>query len=139
MNAIANLWSARSVAVIGATERVGAMGRLPIQYLQRHGYSGEIFPVNPKGGTILGLPVYTSISEIKKPIDLALIMVPAQSVRDAVTECAAHGVPIVTVMASGFAESDDAGARAQAELVAIAKKAGMRLVGPNCIGSVGGR
>ena len=139
MNAIANLWSARSVAVIGATERVGAMGRLPIQYLQQHGYSGEIFPVNPKGGTILGLPVYTSISEIKKPIDLALIMVPATSVRDAVTECAAHGVPIVTVMASGFAESDEAGERAQAELVAIAKKSGMRLVGPNCIGSVGGR
>ena len=139
MNPIANLWSAQSIAVIGATERVGAMGRLPIQYLQKYGYRGEIFPVNPKGGTILGLSVFTSIAEIKKPIDLALIMVPAQSVREAVMECAQSGVPIVTVMASGFAEADETGARAQAELVDIAKKSGMRLVGPNCIGSVGGK
>jgi len=138
MNKLANLWSAKSVAIIGATERVGAMGRLPIEYLLRHGYQGQIFPVNPKGGTILGITAFTSISEIKKPIDLALIMVPLNSVEAAVSDCASAGVPVVTVMASGFAEADEAGALAQEKLVAIAKNSGMRLVGPNCIGSVGG-
>ena len=138
MNKLANLWSAKSVAIIGATERVGAMGRLPIEYLLKHGYQGEIFPVNPKGGTILGITAFTSISEIKKPIDLALIMVPSNSVEAAVSDCASAGIPVVTVMASGFAEADEAGAIAQDRLVSIAKKSGMRLVGPNCIGSVGG-
>ena len=138
MNKLANLWSAKSVAVIGATERVGAMGRLPIEYLLKHGYQGEIFPVNPKGGVILGIAAFTSISEIKKPIDLALIMVPSNSVEAAVNDCANAGVPVVTVMASGFAEADAEGAIAQEKLVAIARKVGMRLVGPNCIGSVGG-
>ncbi|MBU6242803.1 MAG: acetate--CoA ligase family protein [Acidobacteria bacterium] len=138
MNKLANLWSAKSVAVIGATERVGAMGRLPIEYLLKHGYSGEIFPVNPKGGTILGIAAFTSISEIGKPIDLALIMVPSTLVEAAVIDSAKAGIPVVTVMASGFAEADGEGAIAQDRLVAIAKKSGMRLVGPNCIGSVGG-
>ena len=138
MNKLANLWSAKSVAVIGATERVGAMGRLPIEYLLKHGYQGEIFPVNPKGGVILGIAAFTSISEIKKPIDLALIMVPSNSVEAAVNDCANAGVPVVTVMASGFAEADAEGAIAQEKLVAIARKVGMRLVGPNCIGSAGG-
>ena len=138
MNKLANLWSAKSVAIIGATERVGAMGRLPIEYLLKHGYQGEIFPVNPKGGTILGINAFASISEINMPIDLALIMVPLNAVEAAVSDCASAGVPVVTVMASGFAEADEAGALAQDRLVSIAKKSGMRLVGPNCIGSVGG-
>lgn len=138
MNKLANLWSAKSVAIIGATERVGAMGRLPIEYLLKHGYQGEIFPVNPKGGTILGITAFASIFEINKPIDLALIMVPFNAVEAAVSDCASAGVPVVTVMASGFAEADAAGSIAQDRLVSIAKKSGMRLIGPNCIGSVGG-
>ncbi|MTA24244.1 MAG: acetyl-CoA synthetase, partial [Actinobacteria bacterium] len=113
MNKLANLWSAKSVAIIGATERVGAMGRLPIEYLLKHGYQGEIFPVNPKGGTILGINAFASISEINMPIDLALIMVPLNAVEAAVSDCASAGVPVVTVMASGFAEADEAGAIAQ--------------------------
>ena len=57
-NPITALWSARSVAVIGATERLGAMGRLPLEYLQRYGYEGEVFPINPKGESILGFKTY---------------------------------------------------------------------------------
>ncbi len=132
------LWAARSIAVIGATERPRAMGRLPIDYLLRYGFDGFIAPVNPKGGTILGIPAYPSIAAVGRPIDLALVMVPASAVADAVRECAAAGVRTCIVMSSGFAETGPEGERAQGELVAIAQSSGMRMVGPNCIGSVGG-
>lgn len=133
------LWSASTIAVIGATERVGAMGRLPVEYLQKYGYSGRVIPVNPKGGTILGLPVLSSISEASgDPIDLALVMVPAAAVEDAVRQCAEAGVGVCVVMSSGFGEVDDAGRERQDALVRIARASQMRLVGPNCIGSVGG-
>ena len=138
MSELSALWNANSVAIIGATERAGAMGRAPLEYLKRYGFSGKIFPVNPKGGTILDLPAYTNITDIKEKIELALVMVPAASVKEAVHDCAQAGVKVVIVMSSGFAEADEAGAIAQEELVAIARKAGMRLVGPNCIGAIGG-
>ena len=138
MTSLAPLWSAESIAIIGATERAGAMGRLPLDYLQRFGYQGKIFPVNPKGGTILGLDAYASINEVPQKVQLALIMVPATSVAQAVSDCAKAGVGVAVVMSSGFAEADAKGALAQIELVKIAKAGGMRLVGPNCIGSVGG-
>ena len=114
------------------------MGRLPLEYLQKYGFAGEIFPVNPKGGNILGLKAFENVKEIGKNIELALIMVPANFVKEAVQDCADAGVGVAIVMSSGFAEADEAGAVAQNELLAIAKKSGMRLVGPNCIGSAGG-
>ena len=138
MSQLSALWKADSVAVIGATERAGAMGRAPIEYLKRFGYSGKIYPVNPKGGTILDLHVFANINDIQDSVELALVMVPAALVKDAVKDCAKAGVKVVIVMSSGFAEADEAGAIAQEELVKIARDSGMRLVGPNCIGAVGG-
>ena len=139
---LAALWSASSIAVVGATERIGAMGRLPLEYLLKYGYVGRIVPVNPKGGTIMGITAFTGIQqaveELGTPIDLALIMVPADAVQQAVTDCAEAGVGVCVVMSSGFGEVDADGKRRQDELVAIARRGGMRLVGPNCIGSVGG-
>ena len=114
------------------------MGRLPLEYLQKYGFAGEIFPVNPKGGEILGLKTFENVKDIGKNIELALIMVPANFVKEAVQDCADAKVGVAIVMSSGFAEADEAGAIAQDELLAIAKKSGMRLVGPNCIGSAGG-
>ena len=138
MSNLSALWSAGSIAVIGATERAGAMGRLPIEYLQRFGYRGFIAPVNPKGGSILGLPAFSTLAEVNRKIDLALILVPADSVEASVIECAEAGVKTCIVMSSGFAEVGLEGALAQAKLVAISQASGMRLVGPNCIGAVGG-
>ena len=138
MNNLSLLWNAQSIAIIGATERENAMGRAPIEYLQRYGYAGKVYPINPKGSTILGLPAFTTITEVKSTIDLALILLPAELVEEALTQCGVAGVKVVVVMSSGFAESDADGVLAQARLVEIAKHSGMRLVGPNCIGSVGG-
>lgn len=138
MTQLSALWSAKSIAVIGATERVGAMGRAPIEYLQRYGYKGEIFPVNPKGGTILGLNAYASIKDVKSKVELALIMVPAALVEESLKQCGEAGVGVVIVMSSGFAEADTEGAAAQDRLLDIAHQYKMRMVGPNCIGAVGG-
>jgi len=87
-SSISALWSAKSVAIIGATERAGAMGRLPLEYLQKYRFAGEIFPVNPKGGEVLGLKAFENVKNIGKKIDLALIMVPANFVKEAVQDCA---------------------------------------------------
>jgi len=136
------LWRAQSIAVIGATERAGALGRLPIDYLLRYKYAGAVLPVNPKGGTVLGFTAYASIQEAAAahdgPIDLALIMVPAVSVPLAVDECAAAGVRTCIVMSSGFGEVDQEGKAVQDALVTRARESGMRMLGPNCIGAVGG-
>ena len=108
MNDLSLLWRATSIAVIGATERENAMGRAPIEYLQRFGFTGDIYPINPKSSTILGLPSYAKISDVQSEIDLALIMLPASSVEAALIECAGAGVKVVIVMSSGFGESDEA-------------------------------
>ena len=138
MNSLQALWAAGSIAVIGATERPGAMSRLPIEYLQKYGYQGFIAPVNPKGGQVLGLPVFSSMASIGRAVDLALVMVPAAAVLEAVTDCAQAGTSVCIVMSSGFAETGANGAAAQDELVRVSRAHGMRLVGPNCIGAVGG-
>jgi acyl-CoA synthetase (NDP forming) len=114
------------------------MGRLPLEYLIKLGFDGFIAPVNPKGGEIFGMEAFASMASVPQHIDLALIMVPAQLVKDAVRDCADAGVNVAIVMSSGFAEVDEKGAAAQQELVDIARTKGMRIVGPNCIGSVGG-
>lgn len=135
------LWAARSVAVVGATDRAGALGRLPVAYLQRFGYAGRILPVNPKADTVLGLPAYPTVAAARaatgEPVELALLMVAAARVPDAIDDCAAAGVPVAVVMSSGFAEAGDEGAALQDEAIHRARAGGVRLVGPNCIGTVG--
>jgi acetate---CoA ligase (ADP-forming) len=133
------LWDARAVAVVGASDRPGALGRLPVAHLLRYGYRGRILPVNPKGGTVCGLTAHASLTEAatEGPIDLALVMVPAASVADVVREAGSLGIGVCVVMSSGFAETGEDGRRRQDELVETARQAGVRLVGPNCIGSVG--
>jgi acetate---CoA ligase (ADP-forming) len=134
------LWAARSIAVIGATERVGALGRLPISYLQRYGFGGRILPVHPSAGSVLGLPAHVTVAAARDasgPVDLALVMVAASRVPAAIDDCAAAGVPVAVVMSSGFAEAGPEGVALQEEVVRRARAGGVRVVGPNCIGTVG--
>ncbi|WP_412541272.1 acetate--CoA ligase family protein [Longispora sp. K20-0274] len=130
MAGLSMLWSARSIAVVGASGREGSLGRLPVEYLKRYGYSGRILPINPTATEICGLPAYPSLAAAG-PVDLALIMVGADKAVAAVAECAAHGVPVAIVGASGFAE---AGAPELQEQL-LAARGGTRLLGPNCIGA----
>lgn len=137
---LAALWSARSVAVVGASDRPGSLGRLPVEFLQRYGYAGRILPVRPDGAPVAGLPSYASLRECRReqgPVDLAMVMVAAPRVLAAVQDCADAEVPVAVICTSGFAETGEEGAALQAEVVRAAHEGGVRLVGPNCIGSVG--
>jgi acetate---CoA ligase (ADP-forming) len=131
------LWSARSVAVIGASDRAGALGRLPIEFLQRYGYQGAILPVRPDGAAVLGLASFATVQDCPSPVDLAMILVSADRVAKAVDDCIEAGVPVAIICSSGFAETGEEGAALQDEIVAMARAGGIRLIGPNCIGTVG--
>lgn len=137
---LAALWSARSVAVVGASDRPGSLGRLPVEFLQRYGYAGRILPVRPDGAPVAGLPSHPSVRECRReqgPVDLAMVMVAAPRVLAAVQDCADAEVPVAVICTSGFAETGEEGAALQTEVVRAAHEGGVRLVGPNCIGSVG--
>jgi acetate---CoA ligase (ADP-forming) len=135
--ALSMLWSASSIAVVGASDRAGALGRLPVDFLQRYGYAGRVLPVRPDGAAVAGLPSYTSLRDCPPPVDLAMIMVAAERVPAAVEDCVAAGVPVAIVCTSGFAETGADGAATQESIVRVARAGGLRLLGPNCIGTVG--
>lgn len=128
---------ARRIAVIGASADPTKIGGRPVHLLLRQGYAGAIYPINPKGGEIQGLPAYTGLADTPEVPELALVAVPAAQAVAAVRDCAERGVAAVTVLSAGFAEAGEAGALWQAELRAIARRHGMRLLGPNCLGTVG--
>lgn len=131
------LWAARGVAVIGASDRPGSLGRLPIEFLLRYGYAGTIHPIRPDGRPVCGVASYASVSEVDGPVDLAMVMVAAARVPQAIVDCAAAGVPVAIICTSGFAETGPEGEALQRQVVDAAKNGGIRVVGPNCIGSVG--
>lgn len=134
------LWAARAVAVIGASDRPGALGALPVDFLTRYGYAGRVLPIRPDARPVAGHPAYASVvaaCAATGPVDLAMIMVGASNVLAAVEDCIAATVPVAIVCTSGFAETGADGAALQDEVVARARAGGLRIVGPNCIGSVG--
>jgi acetate---CoA ligase (ADP-forming) len=124
----------RSVAVIGASDNPHKVGGRPILYLQRYGYRGAIYPINPGRATVQGLPAFSRLEEVPEAPELAIVAVGGDEAVRAVHACAARGVKVAVVMASGFGETGDAGLRVQEEMVRTARRAGMRLVGPNCQG-----
>ncbi len=123
-----------AVAIVGASATPGKAGFELIRNIQANEYPGRLYPVNPKGGEILGLPVAGSVAALPGGIELALIVLPAEATPGAVRECAAKGIRHVVCMAGGFAEVDEAGTRIQEELAAIVRETGIRLMGPNISG-----
>ena len=124
----------RSVAIVGASARAGTIGATLVANVQRHGFTGPIYPVNPRLQTIDGLRCYPTIGAIGAPVDLAIIAVPAAQVEPVLDECAHAGVRSVVVISAGFAEMSSAGRVVQERLRDLARSSGMRLVGPNCMG-----
>jgi acyl-CoA synthetase (NDP forming) len=123
------------VAVIGASADPDKVGGRPIDYLKRFGFGGEIHPVNPTRTVVQGFPAFARVGDIHPTPDVALIAVPGPSAVQAVEECAAAGVKAVVVMTAGFGETSSIEGRAQQQtMVATARGAGMRLVGPNSQG-----
>lgn len=133
-SAMAALMAPRSVAIVGATERADASSSFVMRNLIAQGFGGVILPVNPRGGTVFGLEAAPSITELSEAPDVAVIGIAAERVNDALRQAAERGVKAAVVLASGFAELDEAGRARQADLVAIAREHGMAICGPNCLG-----
>jgi len=126
----------QSVAVVGSLREGYFGGYVVVKTLLNAGFGGKIYPVNPSYQEVLGLKVYPSINEIPEKIDLVLIMINRRSVPDVMRECAGKGIKSVIVVADGFAERDEEGAKLQNEILEIAREAGIRILGPNTAGVV---
>ena len=124
----------RSIAIIGASDDPARIGGRPLAYTRDAGFAGPIFPVNPRRATVQGLPAFPTIADVPGPVDTAIIAVPAPAVVETAEACAGAGVKAAVVFSAGFAEAGDDGRRRQDALTAIARAAGMRIVGPNCLG-----
>lgn len=131
------LFQPRSIAIFGASEDVTKIGGRPLQFLQKYGYRGAIYPINRKGGTVQSLQAYASVADLPEAPELAVMAVPPESVLEAVKDCARSGVRAAVILSSGFSEMGEAGSRLQAEIGKVARSSGMRVVGPNCLGSIG--
>ncbi|HEY8761544.1 MAG TPA: GNAT family N-acetyltransferase [Candidatus Dormibacteraeota bacterium] len=134
MAAMKSFLRPQSVAVIGASREPESIGGRVIGNLLRTGFKGPIYPINPAGGELLGLPAHSTVSEVAGPVELAVIVVPKEAVTRVAWECAAKGVRSLVVISAGFSETGPDGALRQVELLGICRGAGMRLIGPNCMG-----
>ncbi len=132
MQDIKYLFAPRSVVVVGASSRVGKLGHTVVSNLVSSGYRGKIYPVNPSGGEILGISVYQNISSIPGEIDLAVIVIPAGAVFDAVKGCADKGARFTAIISSGFSEIGNA--EEEIKIINYARQHNMRVLGPNIIG-----
>ena len=120
------LWP-ESVAVVGASRRRGTMGREILRNIVTGGFSGQVYPVNPRAAALEGLPCLASVDELPQNVDIAVIAVPAEAVTEVAAQCGQRGVRSLVVITSGLGPGG-------ADLLAVCRRYGMRLVGPNCFG-----
>jgi acetate---CoA ligase (ADP-forming) len=126
----------RGIAVIGASQDPVKLGYGLARNLLQSNYQGAVYFVNPKGGRLLGQPVYPSIAQAPDPLDLAILLIPAPSVPGALDECGRRGLKAAIIASGGFRETGAAGAALEDECLRIARNYGMRLLGPNCVGLI---
>ncbi len=126
----------RSVAVFGASDSREKFGGRIMHFLVGHGFAGEIYPINPRRSEVVGRKAYPSIAAAPAPADVAILAVPADALVQSVAEAAEAGVGCCVIISTGFAEAGVEGSARQAALVEIARRTGLRLVGPNCLGII---
>lgn len=124
----------RSVAVVGASQKAGKVGHEILASLVRAGFEGAIYPINPKSDQIEGLRCYADLKSIGQPPDLAVVVVPTTGVLAVIRECAQVGTRNVIVVSSGFKEVGEEGLKLEQEVLNAARSAGIRMIGPNCLG-----
>ena len=128
------LFSPKVVAVIGATENKGSVGRTVFQNMGRGGFGGTVYPVNPKRSSVLCVKAYPTIGAVPEKVDLAVITTPAPSVPGIIRECVDAGVPGAVIISAGFKETGAAGVELEHQVMEEARKGKMRIIGPNCLG-----
>ena len=126
----------RSVAVVGASPRPGSISRTIFSNILMGGFTGIVYPVNPKRSSVMGVKTYPSVSAIGEPVDLAVIVVKREIVPHVLEDCAKANVRAAVVITAGFKEIGPEGARLEAQVKKIAQDAGISLVGPNCLGVI---
>ena len=134
--AVNHLLAPRSVAIVGASRQRGSIGAELFHNVVATGFQGVVYPVNPAATEIEGVAAYASVLDVPGDIEMAVITVPAPAVLDVARQCAVKGVRALVVISAGFGEVGDAGAQLQRQLVEVCRHAGMRLVGPNCMGVI---
>lgn len=126
----------RSVAVFGASDDRDKFGGRIMHFLVRHGFAGDIVPINPRPREILGRMAYASLADATVKPEVAILAVPVNHLLPAIEQCAASGVGCCVIISTGFAEANEAGAALQQRILEIARPVGMRIVGPNCMGLI---
>ena len=124
----------QSVALIGATEKAGSVGRTILSNLIASPFGGTVYPVNPRRPSVLGIQAHTNVASIPEKVDLAVIVTPPKSIPGIIEECGEAGIPTAVVISAGFKEVGPEGAQLELDLVAKAREYGMRVIGPNCLG-----
>ncbi|MHA1881842.1 MAG: acetate--CoA ligase family protein [Candidatus Thorarchaeota archaeon] len=136
LSGIEIFFNARSVAIYGASASPNSVGQAIIQNFIKPQYTGKVYGVNPKYNSILGIPCYPSLQAIPEPVDLVVVAVPARITPRIFDDIAAKGSKAAIVISGGFSETGPKGAEIEDEIVAIGKKHGIRIIGPNCVGVI---
>lgn len=129
-----SIFSPRTVAVIGATERLNSIGRTVLWNLISSPFGGTVYPVNPLRPNVLGIKGYSNIASVPEPIDLAIVVTPAETVPDIIGECADAGVKGAIIISAGFKEIGAEGDKLEQKIIEQARRGKMRIIGPNCLG-----
>ncbi len=135
-NDLSPFFSPQGVALIGASSNPNKIGYGVLRNLTQYGYRGYVYPVNPHYQEVTGLPCYPDIVDVPDPIDLAVIILPARLTPAVLDACGKRGIKAAIIISGGFKEVGPEGAAIEDECVAIARRYGMRLMGPNCVGTI---
>ena len=129
-----SIFAPKSVAVVGATETVGSVGRTIVWNLMSSSFGGTIYPVNPKRPSVLGIKAYPDLKSIPEKLDLIVVVTPAPTVPDIIKEAVDLGVPSAIIISAGFKETGPAGVELERQVMEHARRGNMRIIGPNCLG-----
>lgn len=128
------IFAPKTVAVIGATEKAGSVGRTLLWNLISNPFGGTVFPVNPKRPSVLGIKAYPTISTVPEPVDLAVVVTPAPTVPSVIGECVDAGVKGAIIISAGFKEVGEQGIQLEQQILEQARRNHLRIIGPNCLG-----
>lgn len=135
-NDLHSIFRPKSVAVIGASSRKGSIGRETLHNIMKAEFNGKVFPVNPKAKVIHSMKSYSTILDVPDAVDLAIIIVPKEYVKETVQQCGEKGVKGLVVISAGFSEVGPEGKKREREVLEVVNEFGMRMIGPNCFGVV---
>jgi acyl-CoA synthetase (NDP forming) len=131
---IDEIFNPRSIAVVGVSDKVNRLGNLMLYSFMDIGFEGDLYPINPKEDSVMGLKCYPQIRAIEGPVDIVIVSVHPNRVTEVIDDCIAKGVKAAVIFSSGFREKGDLGWEREKEIVAKARGGGVRIIGPNCMG-----